>query len=145
MKILFISGPNINLTGTREKRVYGEKTYEEMLQKIRALSSEQDIHCVFFQSNHEGAIVDRIQQSAGDVDGIVINPGAYTHTSVAIRDAILAVSVPVVEVHMSNVYAREAFRKKSLIEDVVGGKICGFGWYSYYLGALALQNIIEGE
>ncbi len=145
MKILFLSGPNINLIGRREKGIYGETTYEDMQSKIASLLSKEGIRCDFFQSNHEGAIVDKIQQSANDADGIVINPGAYTHTSIAIRDAILGTEVPVVEVHMSNVYSRENFRKSSMIEDVVVGKICGFGWHSYCLGALALKNFREGR
>lgn len=144
MKILFISGPNINLTGKRERNVYGETAYEDMLVKIKDLLLEEGITGEFFQSNHEGDIIEKIHRSTGNADGIVINPGAYTHTSIAIRDAIIATEALSVEVHMSNVYAREEFRKASMIEDVVAGKICGFGWYSYYLGALALKNIKKG-
>ncbi|NIO15969.1 MAG: type II 3-dehydroquinate dehydratase [Deltaproteobacteria bacterium] len=144
MKILFISGPNINLTGTREVEVYGETSYENMMQKVTGLLTKQGVEIEFFQSNHEGDIVDKIQSAQDIADGIVINPGAYTHTSVAIRDALIATGVLAVEVHISNVYAREEFRKASMIEDVVRGKICGFGWYSYYLGALALMNAIKG-
>ncbi len=144
MRILFISGPNINLTGTREVKVYGETSYENMVKKVTDLLTEQGVESEFFQSNHEGNIVDKIQSAPGVTDGVVINPGAYTHTSVAIRDALVATGVLAVEVHISNVYAREEFRKASMIEDVVRGKVCGFGWYSYYLGALALMNAIKG-
>lgn len=144
MKILFVSGPNINLTGMRETSVYGETTYEEMVKELTDLLSQQGITGEFYQSNHEGAIIEKLQVSLAKIDGIVINPGAYTHSSVAIRDALIAAGTPTVEVHMSNVYAREDFRKSSMIEDVVIGKICGFGWYSYYLGAIALKKITEG-
>ncbi len=140
MKILFVSGPNINLTGVREKEQYGEDTYEEFTLKVKDRVEKEGVDADFFQSNHEGELVDVIQNAMGEFDGIVINPGAYTHTSVAIRDALLATRIPVVEVHMSNVYSRESFRKKSTIEDIALGKVCGFGWLSYYFGAMGLLD-----
>ncbi len=143
MKILLISGPNINLTGKREKEHYGGDTYDSIVEKLRDLISPRGTELEFFQSNHEGAIVDMIQGAMGRFDGIVMNPGAYTHTSVAIRDALLASGLPTVEVHMSNVYSREDFRKKSTIEDIAVGKVCGFGWHSYFLGAVGLIEYLK--
>ncbi len=143
MKILFVSGPNINLTGVREKDQYGEDSYEELTGKVRERLREEGVASDFFQSNHEGQLVDIIQKAMGEYDGIVMNPGAYTHTSLAIRDALLATKIPVVEVHISNVYARESFRKKSTIEDIALGKVCGFGWQSYYFGALGLLEAVR--
>lgn len=144
MKILFMSGPNINLVGQREVEHYGTVGYGEMVSRISDLLSEKGVTCEFFQSNHEGALVEKIHQAGKDFDGLVINPAAFTHTSVAIRDALIASGILAVEVHMSNVYSREDFRKHSMIEDVVTGKICGFGWYSYYLGALSLMESQRG-
>ncbi len=144
MKILFIDGPNINMLGKREEEFYGKLTYDEMKDRISALMEKEGVSFEFFQSNCEGEIVTRIQEALGNFDGIVINPAAYTHTSVAIRDALISVSIPAVEVHISNVYGREDFRKKSMIEDVVIGKVCGFGWFSYYLGAKGLINYLRG-
>lgn len=145
MKILFISGPNINLMGQREVVHYGTVTYDEMVSRISDLLSEKGVSSEFYQSNHEGALVEKIQNAGRDIDGLIVNPAAFTHTSIAIRDALIASEIPAVEVHMSNVYSREEFRKHSMIEDVVTGKICGFGWYSYYLGALSLMELKRGK
>ncbi|RMG59680.1 MAG: type II 3-dehydroquinate dehydratase [Deltaproteobacteria bacterium] len=145
MKFLVINGPNLNLLGKRERDVYGSLSYRELEEKVTAHLEREGIECEFFQSNSEGEIVEAIQSAAGKVDGIVINPAAYTHTSIAIRDALLGTGIPAVEVHISNVYAREDFRRKSLIEDVVVGKVCGFGWFSYVLGARGLAQHLSEE
>ena len=135
-KILVINGPNLDLLGKREKDIYGEETLESINALLKDLAREKGIEMEFFQSNHEGDIVDKINQT--DASGILINPAAYTHTSVAIHDAIRSKEVPVVEVHLSNIYAREEFRHKSLIAPVVTGQVTGFGKNSYVLGLMAL-------
>ena len=132
MKFLFINGVNLNMTGVREKGVYGTQTLDEINLQI-SKHSKNDI-CEFYQSNSEGDICTAIQEASG-FDGIILNAGAYTHYSYAIRDAIASVSVPVVEVHMSNVHAREEFRHKSVLSEVCKGVICGFGMNSYIIAA----------
>lgn len=134
MKILVIHGPNLHLLGRREPEVYGDATLDEINERLRAIAGEEGVGIEIFQSNHEGEIVDRIGKAIGVFDAILINPAAYTHTSVAIRDAILSASIPVVEVHLSNIYAREEFRRTSLIAPVAVGQVSGFGPLSYYLG-----------
>jgi 3-dehydroquinate dehydratase-2 len=140
MRILFINGPNLNLLGEREPSVYGRRTLDQINDKIRDRAREVGADIVFFQSNHEGEIVERIQKARGQFDALVINPAAYTHTSVAIRDALLAVEIPSIEVHLSNPAKRERFRQESLISGVVVGTISGFGEGSYLL---ALQAAVE--
>lgn len=142
-KVLVIHGPNLNLLGKREPEVYGTLTLERINAMICELGEELCLEIESFQSNHEGAIIDKIHAAINQVDGIIINPGAYTHYSLAIRDAIAAVPVPAVEVHLSNVYAREAFRHHSVIAPVAQGQIAGFGIDSYLLGLRALAAIIK--
>lgn len=129
--ILVIHGPNLNLLGTREPEIYGAQTLVDVNQRLQALASELGLALESFQSNHEGELVDAIQQARGRVSAIIINPAAYTHTSVAIRDALVGVAIPFVEVHLSNVHQRETFRHHSYMSDVAVGVICGLGIYGY--------------
>jgi len=140
MKIIVINGPNLNLLGKREPDIYGNLTLEEINKKITEFAGKNKIDVDFFQSNHEGEIVEKIQSSDKNYDAIIINPAAFTHTSVAIRDAILAVSTSTVEVHLSNIHKREEFRQKSITASACKGVITGFGWYSYILGIYAVIN-----
>lgn len=137
-RILVLHGPNLNLLGTREPGVYGRLTLADIGERLEALGKELGARVDCFQSNHEGALLDRIHAARGAADGILINPGAFTHTSIALRDALLAVGIPTVEVHLSNVHAREEFRRRSYISDVVLGVVTGFGPDSYLLGLRAL-------
>jgi 3-dehydroquinate dehydratase II len=144
-KIWVIHGPNLDLLGQREPGIYGSVTIQQIDANLKAKAKELGVSLETFQSNHEGEIVSKIGQAKKEVDGIVINPAAYTHTSVAIRDAISAVNLPVVEVHLSNIYAREEFRHTSLIAPVAKGQVSGFGAYSYELGLLALISQLSGK
>jgi len=139
-RILIIHGPNLNLLGNREKDIYGSLTLDQINQRIRKAAARHKAQVEIFQSNIEGELVEKIQKAYGKFDAIIINPAAYTHTSVAIRDAILAVGIPTIEVHLSNVYKREDFRKLSLISDIVEGKIVGLGLNSYLL---AIEAVID--
>lgn len=143
MKILFLNGPNLNLLGTREPDKYGSDTLLDIENFIKDEASKICVDVSFFQSNIEGELVDKIQQAKGVFDGIVINPAAYTHTSVAIRDAILAVEIPTVEIHLSNIHTREEFRKVSLTAPACKGQITGFGKNSYKLGLIAIFDLIS--
>jgi 3-dehydroquinate dehydratase-2 len=143
IKIQVIHGPNLNLLGLREPEVYGALNLDQINQKIQDLATKEGLEVRIMQSNSEGAIIDAIQGVLDWGDAIVINPGAYTHTSVAIRDAISAVRVPVVEVHMSNVHRRESFRHHSYVSPVVVGQVVGFGVESYLLGLLAAKRTVE--
>jgi 3-dehydroquinate dehydratase-2 len=140
MHILILHGPNLNLLGTREPDVYGHTTLADIDRELTVLAGELGVTVTTFQSNHEGALIDRIHTAAGEgVAGLLINPGAYTHTSIALRDAIAAVTVPTVEVHLSNVHARESFRRRSFIAPVAVAQVAGFGAASY---ALALRGLV---
>ena len=140
MKILIIHGPNLNMLGKREPEIYGAETLGDINSAIEKLAAELGVEVGFFQSNSEGEIVGQIQDASSEFDGIVINPGAYTHTSVAIRDAILSSRLAVAEVHISNVHKREEFRQKSYVSGVALGVISGFGIDSYFLGLRGLVN-----
>lgn len=143
MKILFLNGPNLNLLGTREPDKYGKYTLNDIENYINKEAASINVDVKFFQSNIEGELVNKIQEAKGNFDGIVINPAAYTHTSVAIRDAFLAVEIPAVEIHISNIHTREDFRKHSLIAPVCIGQITGFGAESYKLGLIAIVDFLR--
>ena len=140
MKLLIINGPNINMLGIREKDIYGAETYQDLIDYIAGYCANAAIEADFFQSNHEGAIVDAIQRAYQKYDGIVINPAAFTHTSVAILDALKAVAIPAVEVHISNVDSREEFRKRSYIRAACIDTFSGFGFDGYIMAVKRLQD-----
>ena len=140
MKVLILHGPNMNLTGIREPEIYGSTTLDKINEKLVAFGKTKGVQVECKQSNHEGELIDILHTARDSQDAVIFNPGGYTHTSIALRDAIVAIEIPVIEVHMSNVYAREAFRHTSLISDVCKGKIVGFGWCSYLLALHALVN-----
>jgi 3-dehydroquinate dehydratase-2 len=144
-KVLVIHGPNLNLLGEREPNVYGSVTLEEINQEMKAFAEKEGIELKTVQSNHEGEIVEAIQNSRNWADVLIINPAAYTHTSVAIRDAISAIKVPTIEVHLSNIHAREGFRQMSHVSPVALGQVVGFGKYSYLLALQAAQMIPLSE
>ena len=140
MDLLLINGPNLNLVGKREPSIYGAQTLEDIQEDLLISAIDLDVKLKFFQSNSEGEMIDCIQKSVGSIDGILINAGAYTHTSIALRDALLGVAIPYVEVHLSNIYSREEFRHKSFLSDKALGLVCGFGANSYQL---ALEGIVS--
>lgn len=141
MKILVINGPNLNMLGKREPDVYGALTLDAINKKISSLAGELGVEVAFFQSNHEGELVQKIQEAIGAFQAIVINPGAYTHTSIALRDAIASTGIPTIEAHISNIYRREEFRKHSYISGVAVGQISGFGADSYLLAIRAAAEL----
>jgi len=145
MKILFVNGPNLNLLGTREPGIYGSLTLADIEAAVRQRARGRPIEVDFRQSNHEGELVTWIQEARGRADAIVLNAAAYTHTSVALRDAISASGVPTIEIHLSNVHAREEFRHRSRIAAVCRGQVTGFGLGSYLLGLEAAVIVIEGS
>ena len=140
--IAVIHGPNLNILGSRESGIYGTEAMSDINSRLEIVAQKNGFKIEAFQSNSEGGIIDYIQQCAGKVDGIVINPGAYTHTSIAIRDAISGIAIPTVEVHLSNIHKREEFRSHSFIAQVCIGQICGFGSFSYEAGLLALLEYL---
>ena len=141
MKILVINGPNLNLLGKREPLIYGAETLDDINRRIAALAVELGVEVAFYQSNHEGELVQKIQDAMGAYQAIVINPGAYTHTSVALRDAISSTGIPTIETHISNIYKREEFRHHSYISGVAAGQIAGFGPDSYLLALRAAVGL----
>lgn len=142
MKILMINGPNLNLLGTREKSLYGLTTLDEIENRVKARAQELRVEISFFQSNHEGEIIEKIHSAPDNgIKGIIINPAGYTHSSVAIRDALLSVKIPFIEVHISNVSARESFRKTNLFSDIASGTIAGMGPFGYILALEALKEL----
>ena len=143
MKIAVIQGPNLNMLGIREQHIYRAMSLEQIHDQLKNAAAQNGVEVEFFQSNLEGEIVDRIQECLGTVDGIMINPAAYSHTSIAIKDALSAVSMPVVEVHISNIYKREEFRQKSITAGASTGVISGFGPFGYHMGLIALMQIIS--
>lgn len=145
LKILVIHGPNLNLLGKREPGIYGNLTMEQINEKLVEIGQKENVEVRTFQSNGEGKIIDALHDAANWANGIVINAGAYTHYSIAIRDAIAAIKIPVIEVHLSNVHAREEFRHKSEISPVCKAVIVGFGWRSYALGLQGLISYLQDE
>ena len=143
MKIAVIQGPNLNMLGIREQHIYGPMSLDKIHEQLKNAAEQNGVEIEFFQSNLEGEIVDRIQECLGTVDGIMINPAAYSHTSIAIKDALSAVAMPVVEVHISNIYKREEFRQKSITAGASTGVISGFGPFGYHMGLIALMQIIS--
>lgn len=142
MKIMVIQGPNLNMLGVREQHVYGPMKLEQIHAQMKDVADQNNTEIEFFQSNLEGELVDKIQECYGEVDGIIINPAAYTHTSIAIRDAIAAVNIPTIEVHISNIHRREEFRKTNMIAPVCSSSIVGFGPFGYHLGMIGLLQVM---
>ena len=142
IKILILHGPNLNLLGTREPEVYGSLTLAEIDERLVTEGEKLGLEIRTFQSNSEGALIDALQEARNWASGVIFNPGGYTHTSVALRDAVTAIGIPVVEVHLSNVYSREEFRQHSMISAACKGKIVGFGWRSYWLALYALREML---
>lgn len=138
MKLLILNGPNLNLLGKREPEIYGDQTFEDFFEELRSRFRDDDL--VYFQSNHEGVLIDKLHEVGFDYDGIVFNPGGYTHTSIALRDAVAAITTPVFEVHISNLTKREDFRQKSFVGDVCVGSINGMGLEGYAVGLEQLTN-----
>jgi 3-dehydroquinate dehydratase-2 len=145
VKILLLNGPNLNLLGVREPEVYGSETLQDIVDEVRTFASKRNVELTDFQSNSEGDLVTAIHEARTTVDGIIMNPGAYTHTSIAIRDAISGVGLPVIETHLSNVHARESFRRQSMIAPVCVGVVAGFGRNSYFVALDGLLRYLGHE
>ncbi len=143
MKVVVIQGPNLNMLGMREQNIYGPMKLDDIHAQMKGFGEQSGVEVEFFQSNLEGEIVDRLQECLGDADGIIINPAAYTHTSIAIRDAIAAIQIPTVEVHLSNIHQREEFRHVSLTAPVCAGQIVGFGPFGYHLAMVSVVQIMN--
>ena len=143
MDILLINGPNLNLLGTREPEIYGSQTLVQIEKELIQIAKKNSFKLYCYQSNHEGKILDKIQTSIGNINGILINAGALTHTSVALRDALVGSNIPFIELHISNIFNRETFRKESFLTDKAIGIISGFGVYSYFLSLEALMNYLK--
>ena len=143
MKVVVIQGPNLNMLGHREQNIYGPMKLDDIHTQMKGFAEQNGVEVEFFQSNLEGEIVDRLQECMGEANGVIINPAAYTHTSIAIRDAIAAIQIPVVEVHLSNIYQREEFRHTSLVAPVCAGQISGFGPFSYHMAMVAILQIMS--
>jgi len=143
MKIVVIQGPNLNMLGVREQNIYGPMKLEQIHAQMKEVATQNGVDIEFFQSNLEGELVDKIQECYGDADGIIINAAAYTHTSIAIRDAIAAVSLPTIEVHISNIHRREEFRKENMIAPVCTSSVVGFGPFGYHLAMMGMLQIMN--
>lgn len=143
MKVVVIQGPNLNMLGHREQNIYGPMKLDDIHKQMQGFAEQNGIKIEFFQSNLEGEIVDRLQECMGEANGVIINPAAYTHTSIAIRDAIAAIQIPTIEVHLSNIYQREEFRHTSLVAPVCAGQISGFGPFSYHMAMIAIAQIMN--
>ncbi len=143
MKIVVIQGPNLNMLGVREQNIYGPMKLEQIHAQMQEVASQNGVDIEFFQSNLEGEIVDKIQECYGEAQGIIINPAAYTHTSIAIRDAISAVGLPTIEVHISNIHRREEFRKENMVAPVCASSIVGFGPFGYHLAMMGMLQILN--
>ncbi len=143
MKIVVIQGPNLNMLGVREQQIYGPMKLEQIHAQMKEVATQNGVEIEFFQSNLEGEIVDKIQECYGEAHGIIINAAAYTHTSIAIRDAIAAVNIPTIEVHISNIHRREEFRQKNMIAPVCASSIVGFGPFGYHLAMLGMLQIMN--
>ena len=143
MKIVVIQGPNLNMLGVREQQIYGPMKLEQIHAQMQEVATQNGVEIEFFQSNLEGEIVDKIQECYGEAHGIIINAAAYTHTSIAIRDAIAAVSIPTIEVHISNIYRREDFRQKNMLAPVCASSVVGFGPFGYHLAMMGMLQILN--
>ncbi len=143
MKIVVIQGPNLNMLGVREQQIYGSMKLEQIHEQMRDFATKSGVEIEFFQSNFEGELVDKIQECYGEADGIIINAAAYTHTSIAIRDALAAVALPTIEVHISNIHRREDFRKENMIAPVCTSSVIGFGPYGYHLAIIGMLQIFN--
>jgi len=141
-KILVLHGPNLNILGTRETSIYGKKSLDDINRELSELTLTNPVQLLFFQSNHEGVLIDKVHEHIANLDGLIINPAAFTHTSVALRDAVSCLSCPKVEVHLSNIHRREEFRRHSYFSDIVDCVICGAGVESYKLGLRYLESVI---